>query len=188
MGINFGRLTSQINFLLQLDELKKVSRQNKLLDGSRFENVAEHSWNAAIVAMVLEEYLSQTVDMYKTVKMILLHDLIETIAGDTYAFSTEEKEKIYKREVSAAKSVFSILPKKQSEEFFGLWKEYSEMVSDESIFANAIDRIQPFINEYFSISNEHPPTSQMKERMLIAKKCLPELWEIIEKIIDINDK
>lgn len=188
MGINFGRLTSQMNFLLQLDELKKVSRQNKLLDGSRFENAAEHSWNAAIVAMVLEEYLSQTVDMYKVVKMILLHDIIETIVGDTYAFSTEEKEKIFERELSAAKSIFNILPKQQSEDFFKLWKEFSKMVSDESIFANAIDRIQPFINEYFSISNEHPPASQMKERMSISKKCVPELWEFIEKIIDINDK
>ncbi len=188
MGVNYERLISQLDFLLQLDELKKILRRNKLLDGSRFENAAEHSWNAAIVAIVLEEYSPLIVDMYKVVKMILLHDLVEIVVGDTYAFSTEKKECVYKRELFAAESIFNILPEQQSQEFFELWKEYSEMISDESIYANAIDRIQPFINEYFSISNEHPPTTKMKERMSISKKCVPELWEIIEEIIDTNRK
>lgn len=139
------RIEKQFEFLKEIDKEKNIFRQTYLADGMRKENDAEHAWHMALFVMVLSEYANEDIDVLKTMKIVLIHDLIEIYAGDTYAYDSKGNESKRGRELAAADRLFNILPKDQAEEFRALWDEFEKNITPEARFANTMDKIQPLM-------------------------------------------
>lgn len=139
------RIEKQFEFLKEIDKEKNIFRQTYLADGMRKENDAEHAWHMALFVVVLSEYANEDIDVLKTMKIVLIHDLIEIYAGDTYAYDSKGNESKRGRELAAADRLFNILPKDQAEEFRALWDEFEENITPEARFANTMDKIQPLM-------------------------------------------
>lgn len=139
------RLKKQLDFLLEIDKSKEVVRQTYLSDGSRKENDAEHSWHLAVMAILLSEYAKKEIDVLKTVSMVLIHDLVEIDAGDTYAYDTEGNKTKRERELKAADRIFNLLPEDQAKKMRALWEEFERGDTPEARFAAALDKTQPVI-------------------------------------------
>ena len=135
----------QMAFIMELDKIKKITRQTYLSDGSRKENDAEHSWHLALMAFVFADYANEKIDVLKTMKMVLLHDVIEIDAGDTYAYDTEGNKTKRERELKAADRIFGLLPDAQRMEYRGLWDEFEAMKTAEAKFANMLEKVQPLL-------------------------------------------
>lgn len=144
------RLMEQLAFVLEVEKLKTVLRKTPLLDRSRVENDAEHTWQLALMAMVLSEHSSQPVDLLHVIKMLLIHDIVEIDAGDTFAYDSVGRATQVERELKAADRIFAILPENQAQEFRGLWDEFELKATSESRFANAMDRMQPLLHNFFT--------------------------------------
>jgi len=139
-----NRLEQQIKFILEIDKLKTVIRQNFISDGSRRENDSEHSWHMAMMAVVLSEYF-EGADVLRTIKMALMHDLVEIYAGDTFAYDEKGYLDKEEREQKAADKLFSLLPPDQEKEFRELWQEFERADTKEAVFAASLDRLQPLL-------------------------------------------
>lgn len=139
------RIRKQFEFLQEADKEKNVFRQTYIADGSRKENDAEHSWHLAIMVLIMSEYANEEIDVLHTMSMVLVHDLIEIDAGDTYAYDAEGNSTKKERELKAAKRLFNILPEDQAGKIRGLWDEFEEGTTPEARFANSLDKIQPLM-------------------------------------------
>lgn len=139
------RLKKQMEFIIEVDKLKDIIRQTNLTNGERKENDAEHSWHLALMAVFLSEYAKEPVDVLQVIKMVLIHDLVEIDAGDTYLYDEAGNGTKAVREQKAAERIFNILPGDQAEELFWLWQEFEDRKTPESKFANTLDRIQPVL-------------------------------------------
>ncbi len=154
------RLTQQLAFLLEIDQLKQVLRQSLLADGSRRENTAEHSWHLALCALVLAEHANEPVDVAKVITMLLIHDLVEIDAGDTFIYAIhgqanadanspnhgrQAADRQASAEQAAADRIFALLPSEQAETLRTLWDEFEGKITAESRFAKAVDRLQPML-------------------------------------------
>lgn len=139
------RLKRQMDFLLEVDKLKFINRQTYLSDGSRKENDAEHSWHLAMFAVLLSEYSNEEVDLVKVITMVLIHDIVEIDAGDTYAYDTVGNQTKREREVKAADRLFRILPEDQGKRFRELWEEFEAYETPEAKFAHVCDNVQPLM-------------------------------------------
>lgn len=139
------RLEKQMAFCLETDKEKFVGRQTYKSDGCTKENDAEHAWHMALMTIILAEYANGQIDVLKTVTMVLIHDLVEIYAGDTYAYDEEGKKTQEERELAAADSLFAILPDDQREKLYGLWKEFEDRRTPEARFARTMDNIQPLM-------------------------------------------
>lgn len=137
------RIKRQFSFLLELDKEKEVMRQTPLHDNSRMEDDAEHAWHMAVMTLVLSEYANEDIDVFRTVSMCLVHDLVEIYAGDTYAYDEEGKKTQKSREAEAEEKLFSMLPDDQAVKFKALFEEFDARETPESKFANAMDNVQP---------------------------------------------
>lgn len=185
--INSEKIKKQIEFIITIDEMKNVLRRNLVVDGSRRENDAEHSWHLAVMAMILEEYSADKVDISKVLKIALVHDLVEVYAGDTFAYDVKGNEDKLDREIMAAEKLFGMLGDGQGDEIRALWDEFEAKETAESKYANAIDRLQPLILNYLTnghtwkLGDVHAP--QIYKRMDIIRTATPELWHIVEGII-----
>ena len=146
----YDRLKQQMDFLLELDKLKHITRQTYLADGSRKENDSEHSWHLAVMCLVLSEYSNEPIDVLKTVSMVLIHDIIEIYAGDTYAYDAEAAKTKKERETDAADRLFGMLPGDQAEMFRSLWDEFELKETPEARFADTLDHIQPLLLNHSS--------------------------------------
>lgn len=140
-----GRLFRQMNFLLECDKSKHVVRQTYLADGSRKENDAEHAWHLALMTFLLAEHANEPIDVLKTVEMVLVHDLVEIDAGDTYAYDAQGNLTKRVRELAAAERLFGLLPDDQREALRALWDEFEAVSTPEARFAAAMDHIQPLM-------------------------------------------
>ncbi len=184
------RLEQQLNFLLELDKLKSVFRQTYLADGSRKENDAEHSWHLVMMAFLLAEYANGPVDVLKVMKMVMLHDVIEIDAGDTYAYDTAGNATKRVRELAAAKRIFALLPDDQAAEFRGLWDEFEAMETMEARFANTLDKMQPLLLNHASEGKswmEHGvKASQIMERNARTPEGSEALWQHMKTLIEEN--
>ncbi|MCB5599555.1 HD domain-containing protein [Blautia hansenii] len=139
------RLKKQMDFLLEVDKLKFINRQTYLSDGTRRENDAEHSWHLALMAVLLSEHADEEVDLLKVITMVLIHDLVEIDAGDTYAYDEAGKQTQRIREEKAADRIFAMLPKDQGGKFRALWEEFDAYETPEAKFAHVCDNVQPLI-------------------------------------------
>ena len=182
-------LIKQIEFISELEKLKLIYRQNSVLGQERQENSAEHSWHIALMAIILKDSIKfNDVDIFKVVKMLLIHDIIEIDAGDNFYLDDSEKEQILKKEIKGAKRIFGLLPQKQSNEFTELWHEFEEVETNEAKFAKAMDALQPVINHYLT-GKENTNLHDLTKEMIIARKKFikdtsEDLWEIAEDFIE----
>ena len=142
------RLKKQIDFFLELDKMKNLYRQTYVLHEDRKENDAEHSWHIAVTALLLSEYANKEIDINKTVKMLLIHDVVEIDAGDTYCYDADGNSTKAEREEKAAQRIFGLLPDDQKKEYYSLWREFEDSATNEARFAAVMDRIQPLLMNY----------------------------------------
>ncbi len=140
-----NRLKQQFDFIREIDKEKFIGRQTYLSDGARKENDAEHSWHLAIMAIILEEYFDKDINLLKVIKMVLMHDVVEIDAGDTFCYDTKANQDKMIREKKAAERIYNILPENQAQEYKSLWYEFEEGQTKEAIFANVLDRLQPIM-------------------------------------------
>ncbi|MBW2435902.1 MAG: HD domain-containing protein, partial [Deltaproteobacteria bacterium] len=182
------RFQKQIEFILEVDKLKHVLRQTILMDRSRRENSAEHSWHIALLVLVLAEHSKETdIDFFHVMKMLVIHDLVEIDAGDTYCYDDKGRENQAQREEIAADRIFGLLPADLVAEFRGLWDEFEKRETAESRFANALDRVQPFLHNYFTDGQtwreNNINSRQVQERMRPVKDGAPDLWDYVNALI-----
>jgi putative hydrolases of HD superfamily len=142
------RLSRQMRFVVELDKLKQVLRRNTLTDGSRRENSAEHSWHLALMTMILAEYASADVDPWRVMQLVLVHDIVEIDAGDTFAYDLEEGLTQLDRETKAAERLFALLPADQAGAFMEMWLEFEHRETANARFAVALDRLQPLLQNF----------------------------------------
>ncbi len=183
-----SRFQKQIEFIMEVDKLKHVLRQTILMDRSRRENSAEHSWHIALLVFLLAEYSRETdIDLFHVMKMLVIHDLVEIDAGDTYCYDDKGREDQGRREEIAADRIFGLLPSDQAAEFRALWDEFEKRQTAESRFANAMDRVQPFLHNYFTNGQTWQANKinsrQVHERMRPVKDGAPDLWEYVNNLI-----
>lgn len=182
------KLKKDIQFILELDKMKSILRQTTLIDGSRRENDAEHSWHIAVMAMVLKEYADKKIDVCKVIKMLLVHDLVEIYAGDTFCYDKEANKNKKERELEAADRLFGLLDEEKGKELRALWEEFEEMETDEAIFAAAMDRLQPLFSNYYSGGGTwtrfNVSKEQVYKRMEPIKHASAKLWEFVTNMIE----
>jgi len=182
------RLREQIGFLLEIDKLKQVFRQTYLLDETRKENDAEHSWHFAMFAVLLVEYANEKVDLLKVVKMALVHDLVEIDAGDTFLYDEVGHADKAEREEKAAERIFGLLPDDIGEELHALWIEFEAKETAEAKFAGAIDRLQPFLHNIYTDGKswrEHGiSANQILDRNSVIEHGSEALWHFAVSLID----
>ncbi|HHW45500.1 MAG TPA: HD domain-containing protein [Clostridiales bacterium] len=181
------RLEKQIKFIIEADRLKNIQRQTLLIDKSRRETVPEHSWHIALMAMVLKEYAGEDVDIDRVIKMLLVHDLVEIYAGDTFAYDEVGNAGKKEREQIAADRLFGMVDKDQAEEFRSLWEEFDKMQTPDALFAASLDRLQPFLNNCMTEGHTwglgNVTSGMVYNRLEVIKKGIPELWEFVENLI-----
>lgn len=185
--VRMTRLEQQLSFCRELDKLKSILRQSLIMDASRRENSAEHSWHLATMAMLLSEYADEPVDLTRVMKMLLIHDVVEIDAGDTFAYDTINVETQHARESAAADRLFGMLPPEQGSELRSLWDEFEGRETPESKYANALDRLQPLMQNYYSGGQswkKHGITrDQVIERMQAVQVGMPKVWPVVESVI-----
>ncbi|MCQ2399740.1 MAG: HD domain-containing protein [Clostridia bacterium] len=182
-------LLSTIEFIKTVDDMKRILRRNVNLDCVTRENDAEHSWHIALMAMILKDYAKdESTDFSKAVEICIAHDLVEIYAGDTFCWDKKGNETKAEREKNAADKLFSSLPGGQGGYIRGLWEEFEEKKTKESLYANAMDRLQPLIlnanTEGHTWKMAGTTISQAMERFGMIKDELPEVWEYVEKVLN----
>ena len=182
------RLEKQMEFILEVDKVKKIVRQTYLSDASRKENDAEHSWHLALMAVLLKEYSNEEVDLAKVIPMVLIHDLVEIDAGDTYAYDEAGAETKRERETKAADRIFGLLPGDQGTWFRELWEEFEAYETAEAKFAHVLDNAQPLLLNDASNGRswaEHGVhKSQIYKRNEHTSEGSREIWEYMKKLVD----
>lgn len=184
------RLEKQISFIVEIDKVKNIFRQTLLADGNRKENDAEHSWHIALMAILLKEYAEDEVDVLKVMTMVLLHDLVEIDAGDTYAYDTVAAASKREREVKAADRIFGMLPEDQGNYFRALWDEFEEYETADAKYAHLLDNLQPLLLNDASggISwREHGvKKAQIYKRNERIEETSAVIWKKMQELIDKN--
>lgn len=163
------RLKRQLDFALEMDKQKGIGRQTYILNALRKENDAEHGWHLALMTLLLSEYSNEKIDVLRTVAMVIVHDIIEIDAGDTYAYDEVANSSKRERELVAADRIFSILPDEQAEYFRGLWDEFEEKKTPEAKFATAMDSLQPLM------LNDASNGLAWREHKVCAKKVIARI-------------
>lgn len=188
--MDMNRLNQQLRFLVEADKLKTILRRSTLIcDKDRLENDAEHSWHLTLTAMLLLEYVpdKDKIDLLHVLKILIIHDMVEIEAGDTYCYDNTGLLDKEQREKEAAAHLFSLLPDDQKQELLSLWEEYEEQATLEAKYAAVIDRIQPLLQIYYSDGNtwlKHGiHLEQELGRNRIMEEMTPGLWEYAKTII-----
>ena len=182
------RLQQQLAFTNELEKLKATHRNNRTLDAYRFENSAEHSWQGALMALVFREYIPEEVNLEKVMSMLLIHDLGEIYAGDTFIFDDVGKSDSYYRELESLKFSLDKLPSDQQNIFLGLWQEFETGISIEAKYARVLDALVPLLN-HLEVAQPHDNPHGLTKSQVIAKKSFIQetseiLWELAQEVID----
>nr|WP_230968051.1 HD domain-containing protein [Nostoc sp. WHI] len=181
-------MTQQIQFIIEIDRLKQVMRQTLLTDGSRQENSAEHSWHLAVMAIALAEYAPEDVNIFQAIKMLLIHDLVEIDAGDTFCYDVQGNHSKAEREAQAALRLFGLLPDDQGSELRLLWDEFEAGKTPTAKFAAALDRIQPLLHNQQTQGGSWRihgiRREQVMKRVAPVETGAPELWPFVLQLID----
>ncbi len=144
------KLLKDIEFIVELDKMKSIERMTTLIGTNKREDDAQHSWHIAMMGMTLAEYADENIDVSKVIKMLLVHDIVEIYAGDTFAYDEKGYEDKLERELKSADRIFGILSEEKSLEFRKLWDEFEEMKTENALFANSMDRLQPILNNFYN--------------------------------------
>jgi putative hydrolase of HD superfamily len=182
------RLDAQISFILELDKAKQVFRQNTLVDATRRENDAEHMWHLAVIALVLREHAAGDIDIGRVVEMLLVHDVVEIDAGDTFAYDDAGQVDKQERERLAAERIFGLLPDDQARWMWGLWLEFEAKATPDARFAASIDRLQPLLLNASSGGqawSRHGVTAdRVRARNAHISDGSPALWALAQQVIE----
>lgn len=184
--MQLATLDKQLSFLKEIDRLKTVIRQSPLLDGSRKENSAEHSWHLAMYALILGEYASGAINTNRVIQMLLLHDVVEIDAGDFPIHGGLSNDLQAEQERSAATRLFGLLPASQGDAFLNLWQEFEQAETDDAKFAKALDRFQPLLINVFTNGGTWTENDVSLEQVLARygpaiKNGAPRLWAVCER-------
>lgn len=182
------RLDQQLKFTAEIDKMTGILRRTLLVDQSRRENDAEHSWHIATMAMLFEEYATEKVDIGRVCKMCLVHDLVEIYAGDTFAYDTKGNADKADRETEADDKLFSQLPEEQGKMIRDLWEEFDAMETPDAKYAACLDRLQPFLHNTLACGHtwveNGTKRSDVEKRMRIIKDFMPEVYEWVSVNLD----
>lgn len=186
--MHIDALEKQLNFLREIDRLKSVIRQSPLLDSSRKENSAEHSWHLAMYALILNEYASGPVNTGRVIQMLMLHDIVEIDVGDFPIHGGASSQKQAELEDKAAQRIFGLLPQAQGDEFLNLWREFEYGQTEDARFAKALDRFQPLLINIFTGGGTWRESSVSLDQVmsrygLVIKRGAPQLWAVCERWI-----
>ena len=185
-----GRLKKQLRFIVEIDKVKNIFRQNYLADAGRRENDAEHSWQIALMAYLLQEYAEEAVDVSRVMLMVLIHDLVEIDAGDTYAYDAVGAETKRERETAAADRIFGLLPEDQGTCFRKLWEEFEAYETADAKYAHLLDNFQPLLlndaSDGLSWTEHKVKKSQIYKRNEKIEETSGEIWRCMQDIIDQN--
>ena len=182
------KLDRFLKFTVEIDKMTAVYRRTLLVDKSRRENDAEHSWHIAVMAMLFEEYAVKKVNVPRVVEMCVVHDLVEIYAGDTFAYDVKGNEDKEKREAIAADKLFGQLPEEQGKMIRALWEEFDAMETPDAQYAACLDRLQPFLHN--TLTDGHTwveggtERAAVEKRMAIVKEVMPEVGEWISANLD----
>ncbi|MCR5067988.1 MAG: HD domain-containing protein [Erysipelotrichaceae bacterium] len=178
-----ARLDSQLLFTAEIDRMTEVLRRTLLINGSRRENDAEHSWHIAVMAMLFAEYASEPVDVGRAVQMCVVHDLVEIEADDTFAYDVQGNLDKAERERKAADRLFGRLPEDQGKMIRDLWEEFDAMETADACYAACMDRLQPFLHntltEGHTWSNGQVSRAAVEKRMAVIRDFMPEVYRWI---------
>jgi putative hydrolase of HD superfamily len=181
------RLEEQLNFIIEIDKVKNIIRKSKLFDGNRFENDAEHSWTISIMALLLKEYSNFSVNIEKVIIMLLIHDIVEIDAGDTFLYSTE-RANAHNNEKKAAERIFGLLEEDQKDYFMKLWNEFEEKETNEAKFASVFDRLEPLIQNYIKEGFTWKKYNITYDMVIKNNKHIEngskEIWEFVLKLLE----
>jgi len=175
-------------FVLELEKLKSVQRRIKPLGQQRHENAAEHSWQVCLLAYAMLPYADEPVAIDRVIKMLLLHDVVEIDTGDTFVYDNQGRADIAGAEQAAARRIFGLLPEPQAGQWLALWLEYEDRQTPEAVFANAMDRLMPVLqnlhNDGQSWREHGVCRSEVLERNAIIAKGSPATWALLKRMLD----
>ncbi|MUV04921.1 HD domain-containing protein [Flavobacterium rakeshii] len=181
-------LIKQIAFIKEIDKIKYIQRKTKLFNSDRNENDAEHSWHLAVMAIVLAEHSNEPIDVLKVVKMVLIHDIVEIDAGDTFIYDTQKNHDNTDEERIAANRIFGLLPKEQANELIEIWEEFEAGITKEAKFARAMDRLEPLLQNTSNNGGTWREFNVSYDKVYNKKKVINEgsttLWDFAEKLIN----
>jgi putative hydrolase of HD superfamily len=182
-------LPEDIAFIAYIDRLKTIIRANGLFDGSRDENTAEHSWHAAMSAMVLSEYANEAVDMNHVIQMLLVHDLVEIEAGDVPIYDVGTLIAQEEVEAKAAVIIFDQKADVHGERLRALWDEFEARVTPDAKFAKAIDRFLPFFSNFYNKGYSWLPydvsVNQVQNSIALIRDGSTRLADLVEAMVEI---
>ena len=183
-----NNLEKQVAFIKEIDKIKYIQRKSRLFNSQRRENDAEHSWHLAVMAIVLAEHSDKSIDLLKVLKMVLIHDIVEIDAGDTFFYSTTENHDNRAEELAAAKRIFGILPKEQAEDLIAIWEEFEAAETAEAKFAKSMDRFEPLlqdaVNDGGSWAEFDVPYQSVYDLNKAIKNGSTTIWNYSESLID----
>ena len=180
-------LLKQVAFIKEIDKLKFIQRKTKLFNSNRHENDAEHSWHLAMMTIVLAEHADKPVDVLKVLKMVLIHDIVEIDAGDTFIYDSTKSHTNTEEELIAAKRIFGLLPTEQAKEFIAIWEEFEDGMTEEAKFAKAMDRFQPLLqnasNNGGTWAEFNVPYQKVYDKKKAIKEGSASIWNYAENLI-----
>ena len=183
-----AQLVKQIAFIKEIDKLKYIQRKTKLFNSDRNENDAEHSWHLALMAIVLAEHANEPVDILKVVKMVLIHDIVEIDAGDTFIYDTQKNHENTEEERLAAERIFGLLPGAQAQELITIWEEFEAGETKEARFARAMDRLEPLLQNSSNNGGTWNEPGVNYEKVYAKKSAINKgsatIWEYAEALIN----
>ena len=181
-------LSKQISFIKEIDKIKYIQRKTKLFNSDRPENDAEHSWHLAMMTIVLAEHADTPIDVLKVVKMVLIHDIVEIDAGDTFIYDTTKSHSNTDNELMAAKRIFGLLPGEQVDEFIAIWEEFEAGETNEAKFAKSMDRLEPLLqntsNDGGTWKEFDVDYQQVYEKKKVIQDGSTSLWKYAENLIN----
>ena len=181
-------LLKQIAFIKEIDKLKYIQRKTKLFNSDRHENDAEHSWHLAMMTIVLAEHSDTPIDVLKVLKMVLIHDIVEIDAGDTFIYDATKNHTNTHEELLAAKRIFGLLPTEQAEEFIAVWEEFEAGKTDEAKFARSMDRFEPLLqnasNQGGTWAEFKVPYQKVYDKKKAIKNGSTTLWNYAENLLN----
>ena len=183
-----SKLDKQIAFIKEIDKIKYIQRKTKLFNSDRRENDAEHSWHLAMMAIVLLEHANKDIDLLKVLKVVLIHDIVEIDAGDTFIYSTTKDHNNTNEELVAAKRIFGMLPKEQANDLIAIWEEFEAGETDEAKFAKAMDRFEPLLQNASNSGGTwvefDVPYHKVYDKKSEIKDGSESIWSYAESLID----
>lgn len=181
-------LSKQVSFIKEIDKIKYIQRKTKLFNSNRPENDAEHSWHLAMMTIVLAEHADTPIDVLKVLKMVLIHDIVEIDAGDTFIYDTTKSHTNTDNELLAAKRIFGLLPTEQAEELIAIWQEFEAGVTNEAKFAKSMDRFEPLLQNTSNNGGTWKEFDVDYDKVYEKKKVIKEgsksLWNYTENLIN----